>query len=206
MWELRILKPSDEESVKKYKNCIVLLMGFAGTGKLTVARELARQPYFRLVDNHTWNNPVFNLITQDGFTPLTEAVWQKSGKICDVIFETIYELSPAHFSFAFTQEMIEGDEYPNFFYNRLSQLSQERKSIFLPVRLLCDESELIKRVQIIERQSLYKTIDPERASFLSCQREVFYSHHPNELAVDITIKKPAEAVKIILNKLDALSE
>ena len=45
-----------------YENCIVLIMGFAGTGKLTTAKVLAKYPNFRLVDNHTWNNPMFNLV------------------------------------------------------------------------------------------------------------------------------------------------
>ncbi len=64
-------------------------MGFAGVGKLTTAKELAKYPNFRLVDNHTWNNPIFNLVRQDGFTALPETVWEKSGKICDIVFEAI---------------------------------------------------------------------------------------------------------------------
>lgn len=116
------------------KNCIVLLMGFAGVGKLTIAKELASHPNFRLVDNHTWNNPIFNLINQDGITPLPETVWIKTGKICDVIFETMRELSPHDFSFVITQEMILDDEYPTLFYERVSQLATDRKAMFLPVR------------------------------------------------------------------------
>lgn len=37
----------------EYNNCIVLLIGFAGFGKLTTAKEIAKYPNFRLVDNHT---------------------------------------------------------------------------------------------------------------------------------------------------------
>ena len=91
---------------RTYSNCIVLLMGFAGTGKLTIAKELAKYPNFRLVDNHTCINPIFNLITQEGVTPLSESAWRKAGKICDVIFETMLKLSPSHFSFVITQEMM----------------------------------------------------------------------------------------------------
>lgn len=198
-----LVKNSLEKEVT-LNNCIVLLMGFAGTGKLTIAKKLIKHPNFRLVDNHTWNNPIFNLIRQDGITPIPEIAWQKSGKICDVIFETMRELSPTDFSFVITQEMIDGDAYPEQFYERVSQLVNDRKSTFLPVRLLCNESELIKRVQLPERRDFYKTIDAERASRLVRYHEVFHSHHPNELTIDVTAKKPVEVVEIILKKLNDL--
>lgn len=60
-----------------YSNCIILLMGFAGVGKLTTAKELVKYPNFKLVDNHLWNNVIFRLIEQDGITPLPEKVWKK---------------------------------------------------------------------------------------------------------------------------------
>lgn len=92
---------------------------------------------------------LFNLVNQDGITPLPEAVWEKSGKICDVVFETMKELSPQNFSFVITQEMIDGDDYPKVFYKRVYQLVSDRNATFVPVRLECDESELVDRVRNI---------------------------------------------------------
>jgi deoxyadenosine/deoxycytidine kinase len=181
----------------KYCNCIVLIMGFAGSGKFTTAKELAKHPNFRLVDNHTWNNPIFNLIKQDGITPLPEAVWQKAGKICDTVFETMKELSPPDFSFVITQEMIEGDEYPTQFYKRVGKLANDRNAVFVPVRLECDESELTKRVGQAERRELFKTIDTNRASHLARHCSVFHSNHPNELTINNTHKTAVEVASMI---------
>lgn len=189
-----------------YENCIVLIMGFAGSGKLTTAKELSKYPNFRLVDNHTWNNPIFNLINQDGFTPLPDSVWKQAGKICDIIFETMHELSPPNFSFVITQEMIQGVEFPKSFYQRVCQLAEDRKAILLPVRLECDEAELTNRVQNPERRDSYKTIDAERALRLSRHHEVFHSNHPNEIIINNTNTAPAETAKLIINKIDLIQD
>lgn len=189
-----------------YENCIVLLMGFAGSGKLTTAKELAKHPHFRLVDNHTWNNPIFNLIAQDGITSLPQAVWDKAGKICDAVFETMTELSPSHFSFVITQEMIQGDDYPILFYKRVCQLVDNRNAIFLPVRLECAEAELINRVQVPKRRDSFKTIDTERASFLSQNRKVFYTNHPNEITINNTDRQPREVARLIIGEISRIMQ
>ncbi len=192
------------KKIKTYQNCLVLLMGFAGTGKLTIAKELAKHDNFKLIDNHSILNPVLNIVNQDGITPLPETVWINANKIWDVVFNTLTVLSPTYFSFVITQEMIEGDEFPKQFYHRINQLVAHRNSIFLPVRLLCTEQELIKRVKSTERQKLYKTIDADRASRLAIHHDVFHTHHANEITIDVTLKKPKDVVTLILNKLGNL--
>ncbi len=184
-----------------YENCIVLLMGFAGTGKLTVAQALAKTADFRLVDNHTWCAPIFNLLQRNEVTPLPELAWQKAGEMCNILFSTIRELSPLYFSFIFTQEMIEGDEYPKIFYQKIVELAKYRRSTFLPIRLICEKNELIQRVQQPQRQDRYKTMDAKRASRQSKEQAVFYSHHPHEITIDNTHQSPEMVARIILEQL-----
>jgi hypothetical protein len=69
------------------QNTIVYLLGFAGTGKYTIAQELSRRTGARLVDNHLINNPVFSLIQVDGKTPLPEAVSDKTWAIRHVVLD-----------------------------------------------------------------------------------------------------------------------
>jgi predicted kinase len=57
------------------KNVMVYLVGFSGTGKLTVARELALPLEARVVDNHWINNPIFGLIDNDRVTSFPTGVW-----------------------------------------------------------------------------------------------------------------------------------
>jgi len=184
-----------------YKNCIILLSGFAGTGKLTTAKELVKDPSFRLVDNHTIANPILGLIPLDGFTPIPDSAWEKVAKIRDTVFETMRELSPSHFSFVITQEMIEGDPYPKLFYNLVTQLVADRKSTFFPVRLECNEAELVKRVKSANRRELHKTIDSDRSIHQVRNEKVFYSHHPNELTINNSDKSPKQVAGIILEHL-----
>jgi predicted kinase len=63
------------------KNVIVYLVGFPGTGKLTVARELALLLNARVVDNHWINNPILGLIDSDRVTPFPEDVWDQIAKV-----------------------------------------------------------------------------------------------------------------------------
>jgi shikimate kinase len=189
-----------------YENCIILLMGFAGVGKLTTAKELATYPNFKLVDNHTWINPVFGLINQDGVTQIPKATWKKVDKICDVVFETMCELSPNDFSFVITQGLIEGDDESKKFYRRIRGLVESRKCLFLPVRLECAEEAIVKRIQSAERRDKYKAIDPEWAAQLSRNNEVFQSGHPFEITIDNTDKSPGQVAKIIIDQLNKIKE
>ncbi len=47
----------------------VLLMGFPGVGKLTIANELSTLVSAKVIDNHWFNNPIFRLLDDDGITP-----------------------------------------------------------------------------------------------------------------------------------------
>jgi len=43
-------------STDNLKNTFILLIGFAGTGKYTIGRELCRRTGAKLIDNHLINN------------------------------------------------------------------------------------------------------------------------------------------------------
>jgi predicted kinase len=60
---------------------VVYLVGFAGTGKLTIATELALRIDARVVDNQWVNNPIFGLVQTDGVTPLPTAIWAQVDKV-----------------------------------------------------------------------------------------------------------------------------
>ena len=48
-------------------NIFLYLLGFAGTGKLTIARAFARSVGAKVVDNHWINNPIFGLRSKLSF-------------------------------------------------------------------------------------------------------------------------------------------
>ena len=75
------------------QSTIVYLIGFAGTGKHTIALEICRLTGARLVDNHLINNPVFSLIQADGKTRLPETVWKKTWAIRHIVLD-VYPVHP----------------------------------------------------------------------------------------------------------------
>lgn len=184
----------------KHTNTIILLTGFAGTGKLTVGQAIVKQdPSFKLVHNHTWINPIFSLFPDHKAFLYNDEAWAKASIVCDAIFSTMSELCPPESNFVITNELIEGDEYPKLFYKKLSAVVEARKSKFVPVRLICDKAALVARVQVEERSNRLKTIDTERAKKLSDEHEVFHFKHPNEMTLDISNLPPVEAASRILH-------
>ena len=87
---------------------VVYLVGFAGTGKLTIARALAPSINAIVVDNHWINNPIFGLIDPDGVTPLPMDVWVQVGKVREAVLETVATLAKPGRNFIFTHEGLEG--------------------------------------------------------------------------------------------------
>jgi adenylate kinase family enzyme len=70
----------------EYKNCIVFLMGFSGSGKRTIAQEIAKYPYFKLFDNMVINSPVINFLDMKALNyRVPEAAWQQINKIRDQV-------------------------------------------------------------------------------------------------------------------------
>lgn len=58
-------------------NTVIVLIGFAGTGKYTIGRELCELTGAKLIDNHLINNPIFKTVDADGIKPLPPGIWDK---------------------------------------------------------------------------------------------------------------------------------
>ena len=180
------------------QNTIVYLLGFAGTGKYTIAQEVSRRTGARLVDNHLINNPVFSLIQVDGKTPLPETVWDKTWAIRHVVLDVIREISPADFSFVFTNELIDGASDDHKLFAEVAALAGSRRSLFIPVRLLCEEQELCRRIQSSERTARFKDTNVENARRKLHRHRVLSISHPNALDLDVTGLSGSEAAQAIV--------
>jgi hypothetical protein len=182
----------------RLRNLFVYLVGFGGTGKLTIARALAPVIGAKIVDNHWINNPIFGLIDPDGVTPLPPAVWIQVGKVHDAVMETIATLAKPETSFVFTHEGVGGDADDQAKLEAIRSVAARRGAHFIPVRLLCEEAELVRRIQSPERVAMHKGIDPAHAINRSRHHTVLDPKSPDTLSLDVTRLRPQESVAAII--------
>lgn len=188
--------------IQELNNTIIVLIGFAGTGKYTIARELCKLTGAKLIDNHLINNPVFSVVDQDGIKPLDEGVWDKVKAVRAIVYESIRELSPPQMSFVFTIELFESSPGDQRAFIDLKELAAARRGLFVPVRLICEVEELCRRIVDPARAQKLKLRNPEAARRKAARETVLDSTHPQALTIDVTSKTPSETAEIILRHVE----
>ncbi|HYJ47796.1 MAG TPA: hypothetical protein VEV81_14360 [Pyrinomonadaceae bacterium] len=187
-----------------FDNTIILLMGFAGTGKYTVGRILSSLTGAKLVDNHLINNPLFTVLDADGVTPLPAPVWDKVKQIRRIVYETIRELSPPNMSFIFTMELRESNTGDHFAFVELKKLAEARGGLFVPFRLVCDVEELCRRVASPGRAEQLKETSPELARKKFAEDQVLLPRHRNLRTIDVTNRSPSGTVATIVKEVSLI--
>jgi hypothetical protein len=183
------------------RNVFILLLGFPGVGKLTIARDLGRRLPARVIDNHWVNNPVLALLDDDGFGKLPEAVWEQTARVRQAILDTIATLCDPAANFIFTNAGIHGDARSVASYHQMKDAADRRQAHFLPVRLVCDEDELVRRVASLERRDRLKSVDAEAARLRYRTAAVLDPEHPDGLTLDVTGSSAAESAQSIYDRL-----
>jgi hypothetical protein len=185
------------------KNVMVYLVGFPGTGKLTVARELALILKARVVDNQWINNPIFGLLDSDRVTPFPIGVWDQITKVRQAVLETIATLSAPDANFILTHAGYDNDRGDEEIYNAIARTAERRGAFFVQVRLLCEEAELVRRVVSPDRASRLKSMDPEAARREARTRDVLKVNHANQMTLDISAISPQESARLVLAHIQA---
>jgi len=181
-----------------HKNTFIYLIGFPGTGKYTIGREICGTGNFRLVDNHLINNPVFSLIRLDGKTPLPDIVWEKTSAIWDVVYDVMAHISPPGESFVLTNVLLHSVAGDHARYRKVAALAETRGALFIPVRLFCDVAEAEKRIVSPERAARLKETNPAAPRRYAAEEELLAIDHPHLLDLDVTSLAPAESAAAIL--------
>jgi deoxyadenosine/deoxycytidine kinase len=191
------------------QNTMIYLIGFAGVGKYTIAKAIAAslEPLgvCKIVDNHYVLNPIFNLIAQDGVTPLPTQVWDNAMQVRLAVLATIEHLSPRDWNFVFTNELVEdglavdSDGSNLMLYSQILKVAQARGARFVPVRLQCDLEEHLLRVVRPERRERMKDVDPNEARDKHTNHKLFMPDHANTLTLNVTGLTPKTAAQTILD-------
>jgi hypothetical protein len=173
------------------------LIGRPGVGKYTIGSELARQTGARLVDNHSIANVIFQLLDIDGVTPLPNGVWARVRQVREAVLDTLATLAPPELSFVFTNFVRGEDEAEYAYFMQLVVAAEARGSVFVPVVLSCQTSELVRRIVQPERRLRMKLVDPVEGARLNDSVPQFRTDHPNLLELDVTAMGPVEAAETI---------
>ncbi len=184
------------------QNTIVYLIGYAGTGKYTIAKELAALTNAAFVDNHLINNPIFSVVGADGNTPVSALVWAKIESIRRVVLDTIAEVAYPEASFLFTNVLYEGKPMDRRWYEDVALLATQRQARFVPVILRCDSEELSRRVASPERAARFKERNADQARENMRTFQLLHIDHPNCLELDVTNLSPIQAAQAILGHVE----
>lgn len=182
----------------------IYLFGFAGSGKLTIAKEIAERWDCIVVDNHHVNNVIFALIDVDqhGQGQLPDQVWDHVMRVRHAAMDAIRDLARPGRNFVFTNELIEGVERHHVFFHEIAELAKDRGALLLPVRLLVDAEELARRIASPEREEKLKLTNPDVSLEKSENEEVFRPDGYDYLELDVTELEPVEAATRVLRELE----
>ena len=186
------------------ESTMVLLIGFAGTGKYTIGRELCERTGAKLVDNHLINNPIFTVINADGVTPLPAGVWDRVKEVRATVYKAIRELSPPGMGFVFTMELRESNPEDHKAFRDLERLAAACHSRFIPIRLICGVEELCRRVADPARVAMLKEISPDLARRKFAEDAVLNVPHENQRTLDVTKRTASGSVDAILDEVSSI--
>ena len=180
---------------------IIYLIGFAGCGKLTIAKAIQARYDCILIDNHRINNVIFSLLDLDGQTKLPENVWENVGLVRSAVLDTIRRMAKPARNFVFTNELLERDPLSEKVFLDIAELARERKAWFLPVRLSISPEELSRRVVSTGRAEQFKETNAQAALEKAQEQEVFKPHGSTYLEIDVTTRAPEEVAVTIIAAL-----
>ncbi|MBX5038956.1 AAA family ATPase [Rhizobium lentis] len=175
----------------------VLLIGFPGVGKLTIAKELSPLLAAKVIDNHWFNNPILRLLDDDGTTPLPSGVWEYTGRVRQAVLDAIVDHAPPTANFIFTHAGLEGDERSTRTFQQIAGAARQCEALLVPVRLLCDEEELARRIITPARRERLKSIDAHASRENSRRAQVLNPQHRFTLNLDVTSKTPEASAAAI---------
>ena len=184
---------------------IVVLLGFPGTGKLTIARKLAPILDAIVIDNHWINNPIFGVIEPDGKSSLPESVWARASEVRAAVLETIGTLSRPERTFILTYSGMKAEVYDIESLRLMQKAAMDRESAFIPIRLLCSDAELRRRVVNEDRLKNMKMVNPDMLEKYR-DKTVLDTNHPNQMTLDVSALSADESATQIADYVRRLDE
>ena len=187
------------------ENTLIYLIGYPGVGKLTVAKAVCAKTGARLMDNHLVNNVAFTLIGADGVTPIAAPIWDEIRHIREAALRIVARHAPRHLSYVLTNVLLDepGDRRQ---FAQVRKTAADRRAMFVPVLLTCEEEENLSRIVAPERRKGLKEIDVAAARERRRSEPILAFEHPNRLDLDTTSLPPELAAAQIISHVESLNK
>ena len=174
---------------------IIYLTGKPGVGKYTIAKDLAANHGFIVCDNQLINNPIFELLQYDEYAKIPDFGWEAIGNIRRCVLTFLAK--EIDNSYVLTNNLYE-DAGDKVCYAEVVYMAEARGSIFVPVRLLIDQDEHLRRVVDPKRRDRWKSIDPQH---VNDETPLLSISHPNLLELDVSDLSAKDAAEAIMNHI-----
>ena len=119
---------------------IIHLNGWPGSGKLTVARELARKLEARLLDNHTLHDVPGRLCDRG-----TPEYWELYYQVRDVAYRRVLAL-PSHETVVMTNALTNESDREREAWSAVKELAVARAAPLMAITLDCSLDENVRRI------------------------------------------------------------
>ena len=148
-----------------------------------------------MCDNQLINNPIFELLHSDGYAKIPDFAWEAIGTIRRCVLTFLAK--EKHHHYVLTNNLYE-NEGDKVWYTEVACMAAARGSIFVPVRLLIDQDEHLKRVTHPSRRDRWKSIDPHH---VYDQTPLLSITHPHLLELNVSKLSPADAANAMMNHI-----
>lgn len=180
------------------KTFVLHINGFPGTGKLTIAKEIAKWENTHLIDNHMLNNPVFALVRTDGKSKIPSEAWDSIRSIRKIVLDGMVSFSKPSLNFVFTNALCQEDKEEIKIFQQIQNAAIKRGSVHIPVILKCDLKENQRRIVNLDREKNMKMRDEEGLAEIHETCTLVGTDQKNALLLDVTCLSASEAAKKIL--------
>lgn len=184
----------------KQPTTIIYLTGKPGVGKYTIAKELSAKHGFIVCDNQLINNPIFELLQYDGYAKIPDFAWEAIGNIRRCVLTFLAKEQDN--SYILTNNLYE-DAGDKVCYAEVVYTAEARGSLFIPIRLLIDQDEHLRRVTNPSRRNRWKSIDPQD---VYDETPLISISHTNLLELNVSNLSPENAAEAIMNHIKILSQ
>lgn len=181
-------------------NTIIYLIGFPGTGKFTISKEIQKLIPAVLVDNHLILNPVFSVIEADGKTKIPDKAWDYTRKIRDIVLDSIRDFAKPQSNFIFTNLLVEGSQVDRELYSEVELLAKARNANLLTVRLHISVEALCERVGSSDRKQRHKMTEADAVRAM-VTKNILLMPSAGYFDIDVTNLSSKDAASQIVDEL-----